>query len=248
MQTKFPIRIMLPIYMIVLVVCALLAHGGSEAITVMVEHSPIPSRTCIVIDAGHGGIDGGAISCTGKAESNINLQIAQRLNDFMHLLGYQTIMLRTDDTSLHTEGKTIAQQKISDLKNRVQTVNEIPNAILISIHQNSFSDSRYSGAQVFYASNDRSKEFASQLQTSFTQTINPLSTRKAKPAKGIYLIERCTCPAILVECGFLSNPEEESMLSDPDYQKKIIAVIGCTSSIYCRNSMEKSGPTTSDPI
>ena len=128
----------------------LTAHWGSKAVTVISEKIPLEREHCIIIDAGHGGVDGGATSCTGRLESTYNLEISLRLNDLFHLLGYDTRMIRTTDISVYTKGESIAQKKISDLKERVRIANETPNALLLSIHQNNFSDSRYSGAQIFY--------------------------------------------------------------------------------------------------
>lgn len=182
--------------------------------------------TTVIIDAGHGGEDGGAISCTGVPESQINLAIANTLNDFLHFLGHKTIMIRTTDTSIYTKGSTLSEKKVSDLKERVRIINETEQAILVSIHQNHYSDSRYSGAQTFYAPTDSSKELAQNIQNTFLNTINPNSHRQIKKADGIYLMEHISCPGVLIECGFLSNYEEENMLLDPVYQQKICVVIG----------------------
>ena len=138
MKKRIHLKKLMPIYAIVLIGCLCIAHFGSGAVTVMVENAPIENRTCIVVDAGHGGIDGGATSCSGILESQINLEIALRLNDLLQFLGYDTLMIRTTDTSIYTEGDSIAAQKVSDLKQRVKLVNETKNGILISIHQNSF--------------------------------------------------------------------------------------------------------------
>ena len=179
----------------------------------------------VVIDPGHGGIDGGATSVNGKAESGYNLEIALRLRDLFHLLGFQTRMIRTTDTSIYTNGETIAAQKLSDLKERVRIANEAPNSLLISIHQNTFSDSRYSGAQVFYANTQGSQKLAENLQASLVTSLNPGSKRMAKQASGIYLMEHIQVPGVLVECGFLSNPAEEAKLGTADYQNKLCCVI-----------------------
>ena len=219
---------MLLCYCAAFVLCLLLAQAGSNAVTVLVEHSPVKDRTCIAIDAGHGGIDGGAVSISGIPESQINLEIAERLNDFLHLLGYQTFMLRNTDTSLHTEGTTISAQKISDLKHRVQMVGEVDASLLISIHQNTFSDKRYRGAQVFHNSDNQSITLASHLQENFIKTLNPDSKRKPKTAKGIYLMEHLSCPGILIECGFLTNAQEEALLRSETYQKQLCCVIAAT--------------------
>ena len=183
-------------------------------------------QTCrFIIDAGHGGVDGGATSCTGKLESSYNLEISLRLRDLFHLLGYPTYMIRTTDTSVYTKGDTIASQKMSDLKERVRIVNESENNLLVSIHQNLFSDSRYSGAQVFYADTEGSRKLAESLQSAIVTHLNPGSKRKAKKAEGIYVMEHIENPGVLVECGFLSNPEEEAMLNSGEYQRKLCCVL-----------------------
>jgi len=201
---------------------------GNKAITAMVENTPLEGRHCIIIDAGHGGVDGGATSCTGVLESQINLEIALRLEDLIHLLGYPTLMIRTEDISVYTQGDTIAAKKISDLKERVRIVNETNNAILISIHQNYFTDSRYNGAQVFYPKTDGSEVLAKDLQRSLVNALNFGSHRQAKPVSGVYLMEHIQNTAILIECGFLSNPEEEAKLRSAEYQKKLCCVIGAS--------------------
>lgn len=188
------------------------------------------SAVCIVIDAGHGGVDGGAVSYTGVYESQINLEIALRLDDLLHLLGHQTRMIRTEDISVYTSGSSIAEKKISDLKERVRIIKSTDNAILVSIHQNSFTDGRYSGAQVFYT--EKGQSLANITQSLFLSLLNPGSNRKIKSAKGIYLMEKIECVGILVECGFLSNFTEEYKLRTPSYQQKICSIIACALSQY----------------
>lgn len=212
-------------YALVMLLTLLITHWGSRAVTVLVENAVFPSSRTIVIDPGHGGVDGGATSCTGLAESGYNLDIALKLEDLFHLMGYPTVMTRREDISIYTKGETIAQKKISDLKERVRIVNETPNALLLSIHQNNFSDSRYSGAQVFYAPTEGSEELARKVQKGMVQYLNPGSRRDIKKSSGIYLMEHITAPGVLIECGFLSNPEEEACLRDKDYQQKLCAVI-----------------------
>lgn len=219
---------MLLLYVMAFVLCFVLVHVGSDTVTVLVEHSPVRNRTCIAIDAGHGGIDGGAVSISGIPESQINLEIAERLNDLLQLLGYQTFMLRNTDTSLHTSGSTISAQKISDLKHRVQMIADSEASLLISIHQNTFSDKRYSGAQVFHRSDAESTALANQLQQNLIKTLNPSSKRKPKAAKGIYLLDHISRPALLLECGFLTNVQEDALLRSAAYQKQICGVIAAT--------------------
>lgn len=179
----------------------------------------------LIIDPGHGGEDGGATSCTGRLESGYNLEIALRLEDMLHFLGFRTEMIRRTDTAVYRKGETIAQKKVDDLKNRVRIVNETSGGVLLSIHQNYFSQTQYSGAQVFYGSAEGSKALAETVQAALVSTLNPGSHRKTKAAKGIYLMEKSRKSAILVECGFLSNPEEEAKLASSGYQKSLAAVI-----------------------
>lgn len=219
---------LIPVYGIVLLVFLFTVVGGSRAVTVISENTPLQNRVCVIIDAGHGGEDGGATSCTGALESNINLEIALRLDDILHLLGYDTLMIRTTDRSVYTSGESIAAKKVSDLKERVRIINETENAILISIHQNFFSDSRYSGAQVFFGNTEGSDQLAGQLQAALISALNPGSNRKTKHADGIYLMEHIQCPGILIECGFISNSEEEAKLRNTEYQKALCCVIAVT--------------------
>ena len=204
----------------------------SRVVTVMNETSAITNRKCVIVDAGHGGIDGGATSCTGVLESQLNLQIAQRVNDLLHLLGVHTRMIRNDDISIYTTGETIAAQKISDLKERVRIVNETENAILLSLHMNYFSESQYHGPQVFYSAMDESKMLAECMQTALNSCAKPLSNRNTKKARGIYLLDRIVKPGVLIECGFISNPAEEAVLCNEEYQKVLTCTIVATLASY----------------
>lgn len=219
-----------------MVLMLLCAWYGSRAVTVISQTLPFERAHCIVIDPGHGGEDGGATSCTGRLESEYNLAISRKLDDLLHLLGYRTRMTRTSDVSIYTTGDTIARKKLSDLKERVRIVNETDSALLISIHQNQFSDSRYSGAQVFYAKTDGSKELGRLLQANLVASVNPNSNRKSKPSSGVYLMEHIRSTGVLIECGFLSNPQEEARLRDGEYQKKLCCVIASTVSQYLSNT------------
>ena len=216
------------------VLSALLISRAGTAIAVLsadTAYSPT-----VIIDAGHGGEDGGAISVTGVRESTLNLEISLRLNDLLHFLGVRTEMIRTTDVSVYTEGTTIAQKKVSDIHNRVAAVNRTPDALLVSIHQNQFSESQYRGAQVFYASG--SQELAELLQRELAAQVDPKNHRECKQAKGIYLLEHISCPAVLIECGFLSNPAEEALLRDEAYQKKLASVIACTLASHLEEANE----------
>ncbi len=192
----------------------------------------------VIIDAGHGGEDGGALSANGVRESGVNLEISLRLRDLLHFLGIQTKMIRETDVSVSTEGTTIAQRKVSDIHNRVSFVEETENALLISIHQNHFSQSKYRGAQVFYAGTAGSDALAEELQNTLAAQVDPNNHRLCKAAKDVYLLKHIHCPAVLVECGFLSNPEEAALLQEPEYQKKLAAALGACIASYTEEGNE----------
>lgn len=231
---------LLPLYSVVLFCFLLAGFGGSYAVTVFTENKKVERTYCVIIDAGHGGVDGGAISCTGIPESKYNLDIALRMEDMIHFLGIKTKMIRRTDCSVYTKGETIAAKKVSDLKERVRIVNGTDCGILLSIHQNVFSDSRYSGAQVFYAETSDSDHLAKQIQKQLVSTLNPDSNRKAKKASGVYLMEKINVTGVLVECGFLSNIQEEAKLRNAEYQKKLCSVICVAISDYI---CQKTGQT-----
>lgn len=224
------------VYLVVVAGMLAFFHWGSRSVTVISQRIPIERKHCIVIDPGHGGVDGGATSCTGVLESNLNLEISLRLNDLLLFLGYNTRMIRTTDCSVYSTGESIAQKKISDLKERVRMVGETTNPVLLSIHQNNFPDGRYSGAQVFYAKAGKSAELAEQMQSAMVHYLNPGSNRKIKEAKGIYLMEHIQCTGILIECGFLSNVREEQLLRTAEYQQKLCAVIASTVCCFLSNT------------
>ena len=216
----------------ILLIYCIVGVWSNQLITSVVTNGVIPARYTIVVDPGHGGEDGGAVSCSGAYESQINLDISLRLRDLLNLMGIPTVLTRDDDYSIYTTGKTLSEKKVSDLKNRVQIVAELESPLLISIHQNYFPDGRYSGAQVFYGKTENSQILASKLQQAFVSALNEGSKRMEKPGDNIYLLKKLKCDAILVECGFLSNLREESLLRKPEYQKKICCVIAATVSDY----------------
>ena len=181
----------------------------------------------LILDAGHGGEDGGAVSVTGVPESRVNLEIVQKLRDTLALYGVDPVVLREEDVSLHDpEASTLREKKRSDLKNRVRAVEAAEGGTLLSIHQNSYPGSQYRGAQVFYAPTGGSRELAELLQTALREELQPDNDRQAKPIpESVYLMNHVSCPAVLVECGFLTNPEEEALLRDGGYQRQLAAVL-----------------------
>ena len=193
-------------------------------------------RVTLVIDPGHGGEDGGAVSADGAVkESGLNLSIVLRVEDLMTFLGQPTVMTRREDVSIHSqEAATARQKKVSDLHNRVALVNGTEGAVLLSIHQNSLPSSTVThGAQVFWNSKEGADALAQSVQDALNTAVNVGNEKKTKaiPAT-IYLMKNINAPGILVECGFLSNREETAMLQQPAYQTRLAAAItaGCLAS------------------
>jgi N-acetylmuramoyl-L-alanine amidase len=184
----------------------------------------------IIIDAGHGGMDGGAVSTDlSVLEKDINLRLALNLRDLFTACGFQVVMTREDDRSIHDEGVTGAgRQKTSDLHNRLAIVEgHSPGAILLSIHQNKFRQASSHGAQIFYSPNhEQSGLLAERLQRTIIGMVQPENTRGTKKAEdNLYLMWKAQCPAVLIECGFLSNPEDTGNLQDAGYQKRLCFAI-----------------------
>lgn len=183
--------------------------------TIINENLPV-----IIIDAGHGGEDGGAVGVDGTYEKDINLQISLKLNDILSVFGYKTHLIRTTDTAIHTSGDTIRERKVSDIHNRANTMNLYENCIYLSIHQNKFSDGRIWGTQTFYSTNfDESKEIAQFIQNAVTNQLQPENKRQIKKSgTDIYVLYNATKPAVMVECGFVSNQNELNQLKNNAYQ------------------------------
>lgn len=183
------------------------------------------AKPTILIDAGHGGEDGGAVGYSGEVESHINLNIALKLQQLMVLYGMDSVLLREEDVSLHDETATsVKEKKNSDLKQRVALVNGYDHGFLLSIHQNAFTQEQYYGAQVFYTK--ETEDFAEYLQELLRVGLNPENERVSKPvAESLYLMNHVEVPAVLVECGFLSNEMEGKLLATEDYQQRIACLL-----------------------
>jgi len=189
----------------------------------------------LVIDAGHGGEDGGASDASGHRESALNLEIALRTETLAALLGIPTVMVRRTDISVCDEGlPTIARRKVSDLHNRVKLVSETERPLLLSIHQNHFSEAKYRGAQVFYAGDAHSRFLAEKLQEDLRLVLDPSNHRQCRPVKGVYLMDHIACSGLLVECGFLSNIAEAERLRQAEYQKKLAMAMLRAIAVYGR--------------
>ena len=190
--------------------------------------SAMPDAVTVVIDPGHGGEDGGAVSPEGIAESEINLSVALRLRDFLRLTGCRTVMTRTEDVSIGDNSlSTIKARKASDIRKRVEIVNGEKNAVLLSVHQNSLPSSPVThGAQAFWNRQDGGETLAKLVQASLNEQINAGNEKRAYPMNdGVYLMKRAEAPGALIECGFLSNAWETAQLTRAAYQKELAAAI-----------------------
>lgn len=194
----------------------------------------------IILDAGHGGEDGGTVSKSGLQEKDINLEITKELKHLLSFSGFKVIMTREDDRSIHDpSADTVRERKVSDLHNRLHIIQSVENCLFISIHQNQFSDSRYSGAQMFFSPNNpESKILAEYLKNSVVELLQPDNTREIKAANSsIYLLWNTQKPSVLVECGFLSNPQESELLAQEEYQQKMAFTIYCGILDYWRRKI-----------
>lgn len=182
------------------------------------------NNSVIIIDAGHGGIDGGTHSADGTLEKEINLSIALKLKDILQSFGIKVITTRESDMSIHSEGvQGIRNQKISDIKNRLHIIETTENAVFVSIHQNYYPQPQYSGAQIFYSKNNPLSEILAQsIRGEIITNLQKENTREIKKSgKEIYLLNSTTVPAVMVECGFLSNKTEADQLKNENYQQKM---------------------------
>ena len=188
-----------------------------------VETAAVGKGRCLVIDPGHGGIDGGAIGANGVKESDVNLSIALKLQHLADLAGVPTVMTRSDDSS---RTDILSYSEHEDLVHRTSIINAIPNAVLISIHQNFYPTSEPYGAQVLYAAGEDSRRLGQLTHDNIVRLLQPQNRRLAEQAsKNLYITANASCPAILVECGFLSNYNEMEKLCSDSYQTSLAAVL-----------------------
>ena len=200
-------------------------NRGSNSVFASAE--PETGRV-IVIDAGHGGEDPGAIGVSGVYEKDLNLEISMILGEMLKEKGYTVLYTRTEDKMLYAPEENVkGMRKISDLKNRCSIVNSYDDAILISIHMNTYGASKYSGLQVYTRDDSASLSLATSIQNSVREILQPQNKRTVKQGKNLYLLENSDCTAVLVECGFLSNKAECEKLSEKEYQKQLCFSIVC---------------------
>lgn len=185
------------------------------------------ARPVIILDAGHGGEDGGATGTNGVAEKELNLQLTQALAALLRLNGYDVIETRTEDRLLYGENVKKGHKKQEDLQNRLAFTEKYPDSVFISIHMNTYPDQSCTGMQVWYSRNHaQSAEWASAVQGAVTTLLQPDNHRKTKAASGnIYVLHHAQTPAILIECGFLSTPSDCERLCDPNYRLELAMAI-----------------------
>lgn len=223
---KWTIVYIFSMFVLILGFAMILRHG--EAVQTSSDADLCVEMPVLILDPGHGGEDGGAVSGDGTIESFINLSIALKISELAELLGYEVQMTRETDISIYdADAKTLREKKVSDLKNRVALCEQVTNGVLISIHQNSLpSAPSVKGAQVFFNEQQGSCELAQEVQSMLNKTINQGKTKEAKTmGSSSYLMKNITCPGILIECGFLSNAEETRSLKTDAYQLEIAVSI-----------------------
>lgn len=212
---------------VLLMLCAFLLHGMGQRLQRDTQAvAETPGAPIIIIDPGHGGEDGGAVGINGCVEKELNLEISLILNDLLRFSGIETVMTRQEDVLLY-DNAAPGKKKSQDLKNRLDIAESYENGITVSIHMNSYPVSRYSGAQIYYSPNHpESKLIAEGIQSKIISCIQPENEREIKSAtSAIYLLNKATKPCVLVECGFISNPEEADLLSNDSYRHRMAMTI-----------------------
>lgn len=210
--------------MIVLCVSSLLFNAKD---TIFANAKAKQYKYTVIVDAGHGGFDGGAVAMDGTSEKNINLKIAKKLKSMLKLNGINVIMSRESDTAINDYGTKIHTKKKSDMQNRLELMKENPDAVFVSIHLNKFTTSAASGAQVFYSDNfELSGTLAESIRKSIVALLEPENNRSIKKGtSSTYLLYNAKVPAVLVECGFLSNKQDLENLKSDEFQSKIAFAI-----------------------
>lgn len=226
---------------------AVKAGGDSEAAMTQAEE-----KLTVVLDAGHGGADGGGVGINGVCEKDINLNIVKYLGTMLSFSGYEVVYTRTEDISIYDNGvEGLRNQKVSDMENRLEIIESYPDSIFFSIHQNQYTDSAYFGGQMFYTTNNSNNfRLATVMQEKFAE-LQPGNDRDVKLIdNGLYLFKNTKQPALLIECGFLSNANDAANLNTPEYQKKVAFTIyrGLTeylAEVKNKESTENYGETES---
>lgn len=219
----FAILLTSSILLLASVFSSLFAESREVEVPAFSEEGDLPT---VILDAGHGGLDSGAVSVYGDEEKHLNLEVAKKLGAFLENGGVRVIYTRTEDVMLESETKA-GSKKTRDLLARVELAKKYPEALFVSLHMNTLPIEKYKGLQVFYTDrNDANRALAQVMQNSVSSSLQTENTRKAKNAEGkIYILDRIDQPAILIECGFLTNKEEAALLKNDEYQAKLSYVL-----------------------
>lgn len=206
---------------VLLAVCARITERALPA-------SAVPSeKPVIVLDAGHGGLDSGAVGATGVLEKDVNLSVVLALRDMLELSGFEVVLTRDEDISIYDPGVTgIRNQKLNDMDNRLKIIQSYPESIFLCVHQNNFTDPQYFGGQMFYNNNNpKNRTLAQIMQNKFAE-LQPGNDREIKlSGEELFLLKSNKNPSLMIECGFLSNPDEEALLSTWEYRQKVAFTI-----------------------
>ena len=214
------------LFIITIIICSILSfstQNHQDCNLVVTSSTPVSNHT-VILDAGHGNPDGGATNNNGDiVESNLNLDIVLKLQNLLESANCNVILTRSDQNGIYeADATTIRDKKISDMKNRANIANESKADIFVSIHMNKLAESKYTGWQTFYKNqDDASRKIASQVQKSLNNFMEKENSREIKSISGIYLTKHINIPLIIVECGFLSNPQEAILLNSDNYQNEL---------------------------
>lgn len=212
------------VFTVILVACV--------AVLPFIQSEGVQEDFVIIIDAGHGGDDGGAVSIGGICEKDLNLAMSKSLSSNLEAMGYHVIMTRTDDTD--TDGEE-GFNKRKDILNRLKYTEQYPNSLFISVHMNSSTSSTDKGFTVFYGEkNELSKKIAENIYYAVENFAYTSRLRDVKESPdSVYLMNNCTVPAILVECGFISNKTDEALLMDEKYREDLSYILACGIDKFC---------------
>lgn len=211
---------LLPLFLCLICVLALPLKDYSLSALANTSSGAVISKK-VVLDAGHGGFDGGSSAISGTPEMDINLSIALKTQSFLKVFGFDVVMTRENESAL-------ANNKKEDMYRRLEITKQNPNALFISIHQNHYSQEKYLGAQMFYGTQNKeeSRALALTLQENFRNNLNPQNTRQVKEGnESLFLLKKCPLVSVMIECGFLSNKSESTLLENEEYQGKIAFTI-----------------------
>ena len=225
---KYKLSTIIIIFLFVIIISVLILYTSFCNHNAVTASAGVMSFDTVILDAGHGGADGGAVAPDGTEEKLVNLQITLKIKAILELYGYNVVLTRTDDNSIHDEKATsLRQQKVSDIRNREKIINSHPAAIFVSIHQNKFYDSSVHGAQVFYSKNNPlSQNLAQSISDSIVTEIQQDNPRQIKKSgTEIYLLYHSQIPSVMVECGFLSNNDDLNKLKNDSFQKLLAITI-----------------------